>query len=230
MALTNLLIAFPIAAPALYIAYQHISLAAKVQCRTTPYLQTSTLSVPNEVQQNPERYIIHHERACKTIARTQIDGVTRAEALTLFLRHTMSTFSHLPPAWGIWYMLKDARDRKTFDEKYIQCLGFEKGDRVCGVYVVELRNGGRAVLRLDAPKSYSGPRVEGMLVVGMEDEEAGEMVRFVNHTVLWREKGGGSKSVLEGKVGRYVHGLMVRRLMETAVGRLIKDSKSQCMQ
>jgi len=216
-----LLVSLPFAGSALYLAYLHATLSRKVQCRTTPYLQDKSISIPSIAQRSPEDYIVHHECARKTVARESFGGSKPEELLVPFLRHTMAIFCTRPPAWGIWHMIKDAKDRESFNAAYIRSLRFAPGDRVCGVYVVTSRNGKRVTLTLDAPASYRGPSVEGLLVVEVKEE--GGQTTFINHTVMWREKGKGSAGVLEGKFGRWMHALMVRGLVEGGVQQLCKD-------
>lgn len=79
----------------------------------------------------------------------------------------------------------------------------------------------RITLTLDAPASYKGPPVEGVLVVEIKEE--GDRVAFINHTVMWRERGKGSAVVLEGKIGRWMHALMVRGLVEGGMRRLCRE-------
>jgi len=221
MAFQVILVSLPFAGSALYLAYLYATLSRKVQCQTTPYLQNRTIAIPSIVQTSPENYIVHHECARKTVAREPLGGPKPEELLIPFLRHTMATFSTRPPSWGIWYMIKDAKDRESFNAAYIRSLRFTPGDRVCGVYVVTSRDNERVTLTLDAPASYKGPSVEGILVV--EVKEQGDNITFVNHTVMWREKGKGHAGVLEGKFGRWMHALMVRGLVEGGVQRLCKD-------
>jgi hypothetical protein len=130
----------------------------------------------------------------------------------------MTMFSRYPPAWGLWYLIKDAKDRDTFNPTYIRSLQFVPGDRVCGVYVVTSRDRGRVTLTLKAPISFVGPVVDGLLVVDIKEE--GTQTSFANHTVMWREKGKGSAGVLEGAFGRWMHGLQVKSLIENGVQRL----------
>ncbi|CAG5154290.1 uncharacterized protein ALTATR162_LOCUS3546 [Alternaria atra] len=217
MAYKFLLASLPFAGSALYLTYLHITLSRSVQCQTTPYLQDKSIAIPDTVQNSSENYIIHHECTRKKISTVAL-GASKPEMMVLFLRHTMATFSKRPPAWGIWYMIKDAKDRNTFNSAYIRSLQFVLGDRVCGVYVVTSRDKERITLTLDAPGSYKGPLVEGMLVVEVKEE--GDQTTFINHTVMWREKGKGNAGVLEGVVGRWMHGLMVRGLIESGVQKL----------
>jgi hypothetical protein len=216
-----LLISLPFAGSVLYLTYLHINLSRNVQCQTTHYLQDETIAIPKTVQNSLENYIIHHECARKTISTASLETSSKSETLTLFLRHTMATFSRYPPAWGIWYLIKDAKDKNTFNSEHIRSLQFVLGDRVCGVYLVTSRDKERITLTLNAPGSYIGPLVEGILVVEIKEEES--RTTFVNHTVMWREKGKGSAGVLEGAVGRWMHGLMVRGLIESSVRRLLAE-------
>jgi hypothetical protein len=212
----------PFAGLAFYLTYLHLNLSSKVECQTMHYLQDETITVPNTVQNSPERYIIHHECVRKSIPTASLKTSSKSEMLTLFLRHTMATFSKYPPAWGIWYLIEDSKDRSTFNSAYIRSLKFALGDRVCGVYVVSSRDAARITLDLNAPESYAGPLVEGMLVVEIKEE--GSNTTFINHTVLWREKGKGSAGVLETAGGRWMHGLMVRGLVESGVLQLLAET------
>ena len=211
--------------PIIYLAYLHLSLARKVQCQTKHYIQDKTITIPTTVEDDPEKYIIHHERARKSIPSTSLESFSKPEIPTRFLRHTMATFSGYPPAWGIWYLIKDTKDRDTFSLPYIQALEFVPGDRVCGVYVVSSRDEERIALTLDAPESYKGPVVEGMLVIELKDEE--NETTFINHTIMWREKGKGSAGVLESPGGRWMHGLIARGLVESGVQKLLADVKNK---
>jgi hypothetical protein len=216
-----LLAALPFAGSALYLTYLHYSLSRKVHCRTTHHLQDDTLPVPDSVRSSPEKYTIHHECAKKSIPTTSLGTSSEHDLPKLFLRHTLATFSRYPPAWGIWYMIKDPEDRRTFDPAYIRSLDFAPGDRVCGVYAISARDPARIVLALDAPNSYTGPRVEGILVVDVQKGES--YTTFTNHTVMWREKGKGSAGVLESAGGRWMHGFMVRGLVESGISQLLAE-------
>lgn len=227
MAYTKLLLgAVPlVAGPALYLTYLHLTLSRKVSCLTTTYLQDETLPVPPAVTaastSTSSDIILHHEKAQKSIPTSSLKGCPPSELQTRFLRHTMSMFARSAPAWSIWFLIKDPEDRYTFNEKYLRALDFVPGDRVCGVYVVDSRDDARVMLRLDAPGSYKGPVVEGLL--GTEIREGEEETVFVNHTVLWRRSGQGKANVLESSFGRWMHGVMVRRLMEHGVGRVVEE-------
>jgi hypothetical protein len=216
-----LVAALPITGCALYLAYLHLSLSRKVECRTTHYLHDDSVTLPDAVQNEPEKYVVHHECARGSVSTASLRASLAPELPTLFLRHTMTLFSRSLPAWGIWYLLKSAKDRSTFDQAYIRSLRFEPGDRVCGVYVVTSKHMTRITLALDAPQSYTGPVVEGMLVVEVREE--GNKTTFVNHTIMWREKGRGSAGVLESAGGRWMHGLMVKRLVDSGIRQVLLE-------
>jgi hypothetical protein len=213
----------PITSAAVYVAYQHYILSRKVTCTTTPYLQTSSIVLPTPISSNKSAYIIAHELASKRVSKRELDTphTTSQELnamLTRFLRHTMSSFSRYPPAYILYYLTKSPSDRQTFNANYLRSLDFQPGDRVCGVYVVSATSCHHVTLSLDAPESYKGPKAEGMIVVEVEDE--GEEVQVRNHTVMWRKKGEGERGPLESAVGRWVHALMVRALVEEGVKKL----------
>jgi hypothetical protein len=216
-----LLAALPVAGSVFYLVYLHIDLSRKVECQTTHYLHDQTITIPDIVHKSLGEYIIHHESAHKSIPTASLKTSSKPDMLTLFLQHTMATFSRSPPAWSIWYLIKNVNDRRTFKQAYIRSLQFAHGDRVCGVYVVSSRDTERIILTLDAPESYTGPLVDGMLVVEVKEE--GSKTTFVNHTVMWREKEKGNAGVLESAVGRWIHGLMVKRLVENGVQHLLVE-------
>jgi hypothetical protein len=219
------LLAIPPVAVALYVTHLHKTLSREIQCSTTPYLTDSTLPIPKHVEENPSDYVILHERASKTIPITTLKFRLQKEILHLYLRRTMSVFSRSLAAWSIWFCIKDNKDRATFDQDYIQRLAFEEGDRVCGAYIVGFQNDRRVVLNLDPPRSYTGPVVQGILAV--EAEEKDDQMIVINHTVLWRKKGEGRKNVLETEGGRWMHGLMVKRLVQDGVMALEVNSEGK---
>ncbi|KAI1479230.1 hypothetical protein F4774DRAFT_382427 [Daldinia eschscholtzii] len=162
--------------------------------------------------------------------------------LDSYLSATLTAFSWTPQAIMMRRMVSGLDDpeayRRTFDAEYLSACRYRPGDRVCGVYVVRSRSRskGRVVLDFAPPEGWKGPVVEGVLIVGFDLEVAaargrkneresrsrsgsegeGE-VRFVNETVMWREKDGGKSTPLEGRVGRWLHTLMVRRLVVKGV-------------
>ncbi|KAI1191500.1 hypothetical protein F5B17DRAFT_283646 [Nemania serpens] len=133
---------------------------------------------------------------------------------------------------------------ETFSTAYLDACRFEGGETVCGVYVVRGRvwgadegekRGERVLLDLCAPEGWKGPVVCGVLDCGFVlenregDEDEGEgkegegeegegerVVRFVNETVLWRRRDE-RPTLLEGRVSRWMHGMMVRWMMVQGV-------------
>jgi hypothetical protein len=98
-----------------------------------------------------------------------------------------------------------------------------------GASVAKLLTRNCITLTLDAPGSYERLLVEGMLVIEVKEE--GGQTTFINHTTMWREKGKGNAGVLEGVVGRWMHRLMVRGLIESGVRKLsaeIEEKKRLC--
>jgi len=88
---------------------------------TTPYLRDSSIPLPPSIRTNPVKYILHHETVCKTLPCARLPVAAAAERgketeteteteteeerketdiLTLFLGHSMSTFSSSPTWLG----------------------------------------------------------------------------------------------------------------------------------
>ncbi|XXH05993.1 hypothetical protein Hte_012438 [Hypoxylon texense] len=168
------------------------------------------------------------------------------DLLETYLRATMRAFSRTPPALvmartgagagaGAASVEEDpVAYAESFREAYLRACTFQAGDRVCGVYVVRARRGDRVVLDLAPPaEGWRGPVARGALGVGFEwvRERDGERggdgsVRFVNETVLWRrveEKA----TMLEGRVGRWMHGLLAGWLVVKGV-EAVTDGEARC--
>jgi hypothetical protein len=137
----------------------------------------------------------------------------------------MSAFARSPPALGLWFLTKSAEDRRTFRKAYLESLGFEIGDRVCGVYKVTLSTPHLVILSFDVPKSYTGSVMEGLIAVQIMQDKTSTV--FANHTIMWRKKGQGQPGVLEGRLGRWIHGIMVRGLVEGGVNAVYPRDKKQ---
>ncbi|KAI1414954.1 hypothetical protein F5Y13DRAFT_10772 [Hypoxylon sp. FL1857] len=237
----------PVALPTTYLLYLKRSLAKRTiaSARISPPdpLPASTTSaksdddvLPSDVQTAPEQYVVARERVTSapvaiSALRPELvakDGELNG-LLEAYLSATMQAFSWTPQALVMARMGSSLRDpeeyRKTFDAEYLSSCRFEAGDRVCGVYVVRARKGGRVVLDLAPPAGWKGPVVTGALNVGF-DREGEDGVRFVNETVLWRRKGE-KPTMLEGKVGRWLHTLMASWLVvkgiEAVTGGKVKS-------
>jgi hypothetical protein len=243
----------PLTCTALYLTYLNHRLSRRgIHISTTPHIQTASIEslLPKSIQAHKNNclYILHHElvqasipasalrRPDKEKGRERPAGDEKGDrgledVLTSFLRHTMTAFTRTPPSYAIRRALSKSSPQvlASFDAKTIRDLSFRPGDRVCGVYVVSSRSPGRVVMDLDAPVEYSGPKVEGMLIVEVQfedhDRDGGEgEVRFTNHTVLWREKGMSSPNVLDTGVGRWVHGGLVRWMMGVGLDGVLAQS------
>ena len=134
--------------------------------------------------------------------------------LDVYLQTTFRAFSWTPQAILMQWMIKDPAIKRSFNKSYLKMCKFEAGDRVCGLYVVSerLRIGGdRVILELSPPVGWTGPVVEGNLNVGYKllDEEH---LKFVNETVMFRSLEE-NPTLLEGRVGRWLHRLLARWLI-----------------
>ncbi|KAI0203692.1 hypothetical protein F4808DRAFT_417567 [Astrocystis sublimbata] len=174
---------------------------------------------------------------------------TKESLLNNYLATTFRTFTYTPQSYIMKYLVSrlqppshGAALAETFSAAYLDKCAFEKGDRVCGVYVVRERvsggegRGERVLLDLAAPEGWKGPVVGGVLDCGFVVEELrskggegrGEMVvRFVNETTLWRKKDE-RPTLLEGWLSRLAHTAMVRWMVVRgveAVTRRVKERR-----
>lgn len=144
--------------------------------------------------------------------------------LTRYVRATMAAFSWTPQAFVLWASVGDGRLRRTFGADVIRRLAFDEGDRVNGFWRVVYRGGGglagaqRVEMALDAPPTYRGPLVRGVVVAGIEGQDDGSVV-FVNETWMWRQQGE-APVLLEGRVGRWLHVLLSGWLVMKGVSAL----------
>jgi hypothetical protein len=155
-----------------------------------------------------------------------------ASLLTSYLRTTMTAFSRTPQAFMIRAAIADANEKRTFDRSWIEQLSFAEGDRVDGVYRVAYRGAEssgegsqRCELMLDAPASYTGPVVTGMIVATVESiakPDGEDAVVFVNETWFWR-KTGDKPVMLESAVGRWLHSLLAGWLVVKGIRAVSAD-------
>ncbi|KAI6081398.1 hypothetical protein F4821DRAFT_27293 [Hypoxylon rubiginosum] len=197
--------------------------------------------IPGEILASLEKFVVSRERVTShaipiaslrpdlvTAVRTSTDPDTNKNEdvrlgglLEAYLSATMRAFSWTPQALFIARYIgpsfgADTNDfARSFQTPYLQTCAFQPGDLVCGVYVVRSRHGSRVVLGLAPPHGWRGPVVRGVLNVGFEREGEGS-VRFFNETVLWRGTDE-RPTVLEGGVGRWMHGLLARWLVVRGV-------------
>ncbi|KAI4869673.1 hypothetical protein F4820DRAFT_471272 [Hypoxylon rubiginosum] len=192
--------------------------------------------IPPDVLASPERFVVSRERVTsraipvgslrRDLLAVDVDTDSLDDdLLEAYLSATMRAFSWTPQALLMARMGTSVDDAagfaRSFRAEYLQDRVFQAGDRLCGVYVVRSWRGGKAVLDLAPPRGWRGPVVRGALGVGFEWERDGDgdgdgSVRFVNETVLWRgveEKG----TMLEGWVGRWMHGLLAGWLVVKGV-------------
>ncbi|KAI1798525.1 hypothetical protein F4811DRAFT_203423 [Daldinia bambusicola] len=215
---------------------------------------------PSDVRHHPERYVVARERVTShliPVSSLRPEFISKkgnlSGLLDSYLSATMTAFAGTGQGYFLKRLAAGLENRegaeeykRTFEAEYIAACKFRPGDRVCGVYVVRSRSRskGRVVLEVAPPEGWTGPAVEGVLVVGFDLEVAGGRgrrserekereresrgrsysseavegdVRFVNETVMWREKDGGVSTPLEGRVGRWLHTLMVRKLVVKGV-------------
>ncbi|RYO78447.1 hypothetical protein DL766_001510 [Monosporascus sp. MC13-8B] len=157
-----------------------------------------------------------------TGADAEVSEVDKDAMVSAFLRTSMRLFTRTPQALVMRRLMPPGEE--SFEAPYLDACGFAVGDRVCGVYVVAERRAadGVAVLRLSPPEGWSGPRPEGVIAVAVVEDRGGEegkgarKLRFVNETVLWR-RADAAPTVLEGRVGAWLHELMIRWFVVRAV-------------
>ncbi|KAI1384158.1 uncharacterized protein F4822DRAFT_418901 [Hypoxylon trugodes] len=139
--------------------------------------------------------------------------------LEAYLAATMRAFSWTPQALIMAGMGSSVQDpagyKRSFARDYLNTCRFMVGDRVCGVYVVRAREAGRVVLDLSPPVGWKGPVVSGVIDTGFE--RVGEDVRLVNETIMWRRKDEKKPTLLEGRLGRWMHTLMASWLVVRGV-------------
>lgn len=185
--------------------------------------------LPAEVADDASDYVLSFERvvshpvpasslkdALSLPSPAQAGSAT--QLMTTYMRTTMKAFSWTPQA----FLIRGAvgpDEKTTFDAEYIDKLEFKAGDRVDGVYTVSYRGcrsgeaEERVELMLDAPASYRGPDVKGLIASGIEllpDTEGKggpSQAVFVNETWMWR-KVGEKPTMLEGAAGRWLHSLL----------------------
>ncbi|KAI0377476.1 hypothetical protein F5Y04DRAFT_263970, partial [Hypomontagnella monticulosa] len=201
----------------------------KKHARSARASSVSESALPPYVLAEPGKYVVARERVTSqpvsvTALRDEFlcfksGGSELGGLLEAYLSATMRAFSWTPQALLMARMGASVVDpegyRRTFSAEYLDACKFQPGDRVCGVYVVRSRNGGRVVLDLSPPGGWKGPVVTGALDVGYEYD--GREVRFVNETVMWRNSEGGKPTMLEGRMGRWLHTLMASWLVVKGV-------------
>ncbi|KAI1261441.1 hypothetical protein F5Y18DRAFT_204976 [Xylariaceae sp. FL1019] len=194
-----------------------------------------TSAIPRNILAKKDQYIISCERVVsEPVSISSLppklqpskeqhgeDATRNRRLLEAYLSINMRTFTWTPQAYIMRSMVSQlaagAKHAATFSESYLKSCRFEQQDRVCGVYVVRERVGaGRVLLDLSPPQGWKGPVVTGVLDCGIVVEEDQKCVRFVNETVMWRRKDE-APTLLEGSIGRWIHGMMVRWMVVRGV-------------
>ncbi|KAI0144532.1 hypothetical protein GGR57DRAFT_481779 [Xylariaceae sp. FL1272] len=194
-----------------------------------------TSAIPRNILAKKDQYVISCERiVSEPVSINSLpaefqpskeqhgeDGEKNRRLLEAYLSTTMRTFTRTPQAYIMKSMVSrlasGANHAATFSESYLTSCRFEQQDRVCGVYVVRERVGaGRVLLDLSPPQGWKGAVVTGVLDCGFVVEEDRNCVRFVNETIMWRRKHE-APTLLEGSIGRWFHGMMVRWMVVRGV-------------
>jgi hypothetical protein len=214
----------PLAIPIGYLLY--LDRAVATQCKTATGIRdrrkrTATIppniprpvTLPQEVEPNDSEWVLAYERiVSRPVGLSSIPydlDTDLATVLTTYVRATMTAFSWTPQAFVLRASAGDDAVKKTFDTHFIQSLRFSADDRVNGFWRVTHRGDGgvegneRVEMALDAPPTYRGPLVGGVIVAGMERQGDGHVV-FVNETWMWRRQGE-APVLLEGRVGQWFH-------------------------
>jgi hypothetical protein len=214
----------PLAISATYLAY--LDRLVSKQCTTSTGVRnkkkrTNTIppstrrpaTLPEEVEPQESEWVLAYERVVSQPLRPSslpYDVHTDLPAvLTHYVRATMTAFSWTPQAFILRASAGDIEVKKTFDTPFIRRLAFCEGDRVNGFWKVMyrgdggLRGGERVEMALDAPPTYKGPVVRGIVVAGVETLDDGDVV-FVNETWMWRKEGE-APVLLERRMGRWLH-------------------------
>lgn len=214
----------PLAIPITYLLYLNRSISE--QCKTSTGVRYKRkriatippdvprpVTLPQDVEPDDSEWVLAYERIVSNPLQpsslphnleTDLSAI-----LTTYVRATMTAFSWTPQAFMLRASAGDAAVRKTFDTQFIQGLAFRNDDRVNGFWRVVYRgNGGvggneRVELALDAPSTYRGPVVRGVVVAGVERRGDGDVV-FVNETWMWRKQGE-SPVLLERGIGQWLH-------------------------
>ncbi|KAM0323900.1 hypothetical protein ACHAQA_008481 [Verticillium albo-atrum] len=198
-------------------------------------------SLPEDVASDETKWTLAFERVVShAVPATELahplsssasikDRESPSPLLRAYAYAVQSAFSWTPQALAIRASIREPAVRRTFDAAWLQDLAFARGDLVNGVYKVVYHGGGHAVrserveLVIEAPPSWSGPEVRGIIVAEVRGDEAdadadfsGPVV-FVNETWMWRH-GGEKPTMLETAVGRWFHGLLAGWLVLKGVG------------
>ena len=145
------------------------------------------------------------------------------DLLLAYIRHNMTLFSNRTPQGWLMRLMAPSVYRHTFDRNYLAGSNFEIGDVICGVYRVEHRSPTGVELKLLVPPSHEGKVNQGFLYVTMRVDDGFLMVQ--NDVYVYRRKDE-PKTILEGWLGAWAHGIMAMWLMDQGVA-MLKQLKSK---
>lgn len=234
----------PVAAPVFYALYMNWTISRQTTSNTgrLPADQATSRSkrwppeppksLPEEIEQDSSKWIVAYERVvsrpispdCLILPPMQSTSSNNSPSplFKSYIQATQKAFSWTPQAFLIRSLIREPEIRATFDAKSIERLDFKRDDVVNGVYRVshyeqDQRTGAERVeLMIQAPASYKGPAVRGLILSTIEypskHENLDEAIEdddivFVNETWMWRlteEK----PTMLESRTGSWFHSLL----------------------
>jgi len=207
--------AVPITLSTAYLLWQHYSLTRRFNVKTVVGLSALDISLPEEVVEEPSKYVICHEHASKLVLSSTLPKKLKAnDVLTEYLRFVMTKFAWSPQAYAMWYFTKSPKRRETFKATHIQSLNFEEGDVVCGAYTVIKRSTTKVEIAFGAHEGYTGPVVSGRMVISIEPD--GNDTAILNDVYMWR-KVDEKPTPLESGVGQWLHEFFIGRLIGSGV-------------
>jgi hypothetical protein len=210
----------PLALPIAYLVYVDRTVAKQLKTATgirnkkrrissVPDHVSRPVTLPEEVGADKSEWILAYERiVSKPLLPSSLPDDMSA-VVTDYIRATMTAFSWTPQAFFLRAAAGDETVRKTFDTAFIRNLRFCHGDRVNGFWTVVYRGNGelqgheRVEMTLDAPPTYKGARVNGVIVAGVELQNDGDIV-FINETWMWRKEND-APLLLESGFGGWFH-------------------------
>jgi hypothetical protein len=163
------------------------------QTLISPPYPTSLSTLPHHLITTPNDHNIFYDISLLPIPSSTLPpSLNPQDLLTTYLQHNMQLFASSPQGWVLWATQRGRQGRRSFEREWIESLGFEKGELVCGVYSVVERGGvgeGGAKVVFEMSRG----KVEGRLVIGVRKAD-GEMLETL---VKARDGGHGSESIQE---------------------------------
>lgn len=242
----------PVVVPTAYLLYLRRKVSGKTRSssgRRTPQtpespLPSKPISLPPYVASNDSKWVLAYERVVSDnvpasdiafpidLRATLKPDQPVSELLIAYSQAAQVAFSWTPQAFVIRAMIKENQFRRTFSRGWIQSLVFNDGDVVNGVYKVVYHGKGirrasqRVELALEAPPSYKGPPVNGLIIteVQMSDGGQGDEVVFVNETWMWR-RNDEKLTLLETPAGSWLHTLTAGWLVLKGIRAVTGDMR-----